>query len=378
MSKTKATVCICISVYLCILLFPGDPSCFGLCAGSAPLIPLIGGSVFWAFFVSSSWLWGMFTTWQRTVIRLKSIWWFRGKQNTEYITQQAAVSKQFMWFLQIWDVLVAATNNDHSGRTAFGLSLAGAIGGNTALSALVGGRLPCMSERVRTITQKPSGMDFNVGSGRSGSTTVIFISEASSGETGDSRQTLTRPLNIRNCILHHITVAKEKLQTKRGTVLVRFHGAKPHCKSSGDNTSGQPRFAPKVPFMNKNNFENVEKTLNIIHFHRIFHYKPSSYWGIPVSPFMEIPTLNHLAMPYSLAGHPRSATPDASFSPWELVQLALASSQRRPWQGFPALRSGPWIEQFPKASMITVLLWFNRDIDMLFNQNHGTLSRSID
>ena len=50
---------ICISVYLCILLFPGDPSCFGLCAGSAPLI---GGSVFWAFFVSSSWLWGMFTT----------------------------------------------------------------------------------------------------------------------------------------------------------------------------------------------------------------------------------------------------------------------------------------------------------------------------
>lgn len=80
-----------------------------------------------------------------------------------------------------------------------------------------------------------------------------------------------RPLNIRNCILHHITVAQEKLQTKRGTVLVRIHGTKPHCKSSGDNTSGQPRFAPKVPFMNKNNFENVEKTLNIIHFHRIFH-----------------------------------------------------------------------------------------------------------
>jgi len=77
-------------------------------------------------------------------------------------------------------------------------------------------------------------------------------------------------------------VAKEKLQTKRGTVLVRIHGTKPHCKSSGDNTSGQPRFAPKVPFMNKNNFENVEKTLNIIHVHRIFHYKPSSYCGIPI------------------------------------------------------------------------------------------------
>ena len=35
---------------------------------------------------------------------------------------------------------------------------------------------------------------------------------------------------------------------------------------------------------------------------------------IVVSPFMEIPTLNHLAMPYSLAGHPRSATPDAKLA----------------------------------------------------------------
>ena len=278
----------------------------------------------------------MFTTWQRTVIRLKSIWWFRGKQNTSPSKQQF---QNNLWFLQIWDVLVDATNNDHSGRTAFGLSLGGAIGGNTALSALVGGRLPCMSERVRTITQRPSGTDFNVGSGRSGSTTVIFISEASSGETGDSRQTLTTPIfNIRNCILHHITVAKEKLQTKRGTVLVRFHGTL-------SLTARAKWWHQWTKICAKGAIEHHPFSIGI--FHEINHPFLLGYPHDYGNPHIEASGYAKL----SLAGHPRSATPDATLALGAGAACTgeLAAS---PVARFPCASAGHELSNFQKPQWL--------------------------
>ena len=78
---------------------------------------------------------------------------------------------------------------------------------------------------------------------------VIFISKASSGETGDSRQILTIPKYSQL----HITGAKEKFKTKRGTVWYDFMGPwdKASLQSSGANTSGQPRFGRKVLFIDK-------------------------------------------------------------------------------------------------------------------------------
>jgi hypothetical protein len=47
-------------------------------------------------------------------------------------------------------------------------------------------------------------------------------------------------------------------------------------------------------------FPKLEVPPVIIHVHRIFNYKPSSYWAIPVSPFMETSICSHVVGEWNL------------------------------------------------------------------------------
>ena len=83
------------------------------------------------------------------------------------------------------------------------------------------------------------------------------------------------------------------------------------------------------------------------------------YWGIPIygNPHIE-PSGYAIQL-----GRPSRC--ETRLGSWCSLHWRARSIAR----GKASLRfSGPWIEQFPKPSMITVLLWFNRDIEMLFNQ----------